>query len=94
MAVWPVQIDVKPYVGRDERRTRRYLDDLRLAKVIETWLNAQGARQTSRGQIFSYRQIAHELHIDAKTVEKLCGSLDGGGNGFILVRTDIPVDCN
>ncbi len=86
MAVYPVSLKYKDIM---RKRPSVAQIEQHWCERIEAWINEQGLKQTTRGQIITYGQIANALSISRDDVERICFQLDAGGNGFTLVRQDI-----
>ena len=78
----PIGIFVRPYRGQDDEKRRRFEEEVRVARLLESYLN--GKMTDAEDQVLEYADIAKELRVDREIVAKHLFALRGG-NFRILI---------
>jgi len=78
----PIRVCIKPYTGSKEKLKQKYYEKLRIAKVIENYINEKMQNQSH--QVFMYYQIANDLGLFAETVHDILYATDCGSNGITV----------
>lgn len=90
MASYPISVKRDCYKGRDKSRSARARAQNKIAALLEKHINDLAERQTTRCTVYHSVSIARQLGLPKEVVVRLCMSIDGGHNGFMVVREDIP----
>jgi len=89
MVSYPIRIPRKPYNGSDPRKIAKIQELNEIAAEIETVINDIIKNQENNIIKFTYAEIASITGYKVSTVQDICVSIDGGGNGFTVIRDDL-----
>lgn len=87
MATYPVRIHPKPYRGKKQHLQFDYQQKIEVAAKLEDYLNKQMANSSIR--LFTYYEIAEDLHLHENIVRELLFAVDGGHNGITVSNPNI-----
>jgi tetrahydromethanopterin S-methyltransferase subunit G len=88
MKTYPISVSWDTYGGRDERKLRNRAEYNRVAKRVETYLNAKLAAEPEGIHQYLSHSIARDLGEDYNLVQRIVFSIDCGHNGVTIVKGD------
>lgn len=84
---YPVQLKVRPYLGKDPVKRVKYQSDVANAKLIENYLNSRVSQLPSNeSKIFTNFDIAMDLNIEVEAVKKIISANVGPSNGITVMN--------
>lgn len=86
MVEYPIRIARVPYRGNNAAKRMKVNALNRIVDELERGINAMVEKQETPFHAYIYGQIAYELGYPVETVRDLCMSIDGGHNGFTVVK--------
>ncbi len=86
MVRYPVRVPRKDYRGSKANIRLKVAERNRLAQRLEEHVNARIAESDEEVQIYLYYEIARDLNLPIDTVRKILFAVDGGDNGFTVVK--------
>ncbi len=82
----PIHVKRDSYKGNVAKRTAKANLANRTAAVLEKYINEKIAAQTEPIAQYMYSQISHATGVPVEVVRELCFVIDGGHNGFTVVK--------
>ncbi len=89
MVKHPLSVKRDNYRGSDPRKRKKSSEFNRAATEIESKINELVLKQEEPVRDYLYSEIARLTNYPVEIVQKLCFSIDGGHNGFTVVRKDL-----
>ncbi|QND84639.1 Uncharacterized protein ChrSV_2413 [Chromobacterium vaccinii] len=89
MKRYPVYCKRDSYHGRNQTRARKAQSFNQMAVEIEAYVNALLLKQIEPVQTYDYYEISRGTGYSVEQVQTVCFSIDGGHNGFTIIRHDI-----
>lgn len=86
MVSYPIRVKGDAYRGADPKKKAKAAEINRIAAALERAINDILEAQREPIKTYSYFEIAQRAGFSVKVVEKLCFSIDSGGNGFTAIR--------
>jgi len=88
MVNFPIHIRRKSYNGKDPKKIAKIQEWNEIAGDLEKMINDIVEKQVNNIQSYTYTEISNNTGYTISTVEELCLSIDGGSNGFTVMRYD------
>jgi hypothetical protein len=89
---YPIHVKRSTYRGSDPKKRQKASEENRVAALLETHINERIKAQTRPVESYLYYQIASETGVSEKTVRALCYGIDGGHNGFTVIRSGLSYE--
>ena len=86
MVTYPVHVRRNHYSGSKEGLRLKAARDNRIAGELEEYINKAIEEQNEEEKIYLYSEIAHETGYSLDVVHRFLFSVDGGSNGFTVVK--------
>lgn len=83
----PISIQIKPYTGSKEKLKQKYYEKLRIAKMIEDYINTK--MKDTDIHMFTYGSIAIDLGLSSEVVRDLLFTVDCGHTGITVCNPEI-----
>lgn len=92
MVRYPIHVSRVAYRGNDPRKRAQNSRRNAIANQLEQHINALLREQVQPIANYMYHQIASDTGVPLDTVRELCFSIDGGHNGFTVIRQDLTFE--
>jgi len=89
MVTCPIHIRRDHYRGRDPKKQRKVQEKNEAASALERIINDLLLKQENPIQSYIYHEISTSSGYPVELVRELCLSIDGGHNGFTVIRKDL-----
>jgi hypothetical protein len=87
MIKYPVRFSVPKYQGADPRQKAQNIEQMRIGKLIQDWLNNKAEASASKIISINYIEIADALSLAEETVKAILYPVDFGHNGITIERS-------
>jgi len=92
MVTYPIRIPHKHYGGRDPKKQRKIQENNNFASALESIINDLILKQERPIQSYIYHEISTFSGYPVELIREVCFSIDGGHNGFTVIRKDLTYD--
>ena len=86
MVNFPVHVLIKRYSGRKDNLKERWLEKIRIANEIESYINKKVEESDEDEIIFTYDSIAKHLGCFSSLVSDILYPVDGGDKGITVKK--------
>lgn len=92
MKTYPIRVPRVSYRGADRRKQAKTAETNRIAAELERHINALIEKQAYPICSYDYYEISSATGYDLETVRRLCFGIDGGHNGFTVIRPGLTME--